>query len=123
MKKVIGLFLVLVIGSGSVFAQGNKRRAMRGGEPAQRCEKIITELKLDEKQAADFRKVETEFREKMNAEREQASENRQKMHEKSVALRNEHKAAIKKILTEEQYKQYLEMQRRQAPRKGQGGRR
>ena len=34
--------------------------------------KMIADLKLDEKQAADFRKVEAEFREKMEAERKQA---------------------------------------------------
>ena len=64
MKKVIGLCLVLLISSVSVFAQDGKRGAKKGGDPAQRCEKMIADLKLDEKQAADFRKVEAEFREK-----------------------------------------------------------
>ena len=58
MKKVIGLCLVLLISSVSVFAQDGKRGAKKGGNPAQRCEKMIADLKLDEKQAADFRKVE-----------------------------------------------------------------
>ena len=64
MKKVIGLCLVLLISSVSVFAQDGKRGAKKGGDPAQRCEKMIADLKLDEKQAADFRKVEAEFRDK-----------------------------------------------------------
>ena len=64
MKKVIGLCLVLLISSISVFAQDGKRGAKKGGDPAQRCEKMIADLKLDEKQAADFRKVEAEFRDK-----------------------------------------------------------
>ena len=72
MKKVIGLCLVLLISSVSVFAQDGKRGAKKGGDPAQRCEKMIADLKLDEKQAADFRKVEAEFRDKMKAERKQA---------------------------------------------------
>lgn len=67
MKKVIGLCLVLLISSVSVFAQDGKRGAKKGGDPAQRCEKMIADLKLDEKQAADFRKVEAEFRDKMKA--------------------------------------------------------
>ena len=78
MKKVIGLCLVLLISSVSVFAQDGKRGAKKGGDPAQRCEKMIADLKLDEKQAADFRKVEAEFREKMEAERKQADLDRQK---------------------------------------------
>ena len=52
--------------------------AKKGGDPAQRCEKMIADLKLDEKQAADFRKVEAEFREKMEAERKQADLDRRK---------------------------------------------
>ena len=120
MKKVIGLCLVLLISSVSVFAQGGKRSAKKGGDPAQRCEKMIADLKLDEKQAADFRKVEAEFRDKMEAERKQLDSDRQKMREKMTAMRNDRDAEMKKILTEDQYKQYLEKQRPQSPRKGRG---
>lgn len=120
MKKVIGLCLVLLISSVSVFAQGGKRSAKKGGDPAQRCEKMIADLKLDEKQAADFRKVEAEFRDKMEAERKQLDSDRQKMREKMTAMRNDRDAEMKKILTEDQYKQYLEKQRPQSPRKGYG---
>ena len=105
MKKVIGLCLVLLISSVSVFAQDGKRGAKKGGNPAQRCEKMIADLKLDEKQAADFRKVEAEFR---------------KMREKMMSLRDDRDAEMKKILTEDQYKQYLEKQRPQSPRKRHG---
>ncbi len=107
MKKVIGLCLVLLISSVSVFAQGGKRSAKKGGDPAQRCEKMIADLKLDEKQAADFRKVEAEFRDKMEAERKQLDSDRQKMREKMTAMRNDRDAEMKKILTEDQYKQLL----------------
>ena len=44
MKKVIGLCLVLLISSVSVFAQDGKRGAKKGGDPAQRCEKMIADL-------------------------------------------------------------------------------
>ena len=117
MKKVIGLCLVLLISSVSVFAQDDKRGAKKGGDPAQRCEKMIADLKLDEKQAADFRKVEAEFRDKMKAERKQADLDRRKMREKMMSLRDDRDAEMKKILTEDQYKQYLEKQRLQSPRK------
>ena len=120
MKKVIGLCLVLLISSVSVFAQDGKRGAKKGGDPAQRCEKMIADLKLDEKQAADFRKVEAEFRDKMKAERKQADLDRRKMREKMMSLRDDRDAEMKKILTEDQYKQYLEKQRPQSPRKRHG---
>ena len=81
---------------------------------------MIADLKLDEKQAADFRKVEAEFRDKMEAERKQLDSDRQKMREKMTAMRNDRDAEMKKILTEDQYKQYLEKQRPQSPRKGHG---
>ena len=103
MKKVIGLCLVLLISSVSVFAQDGKRGAKKGGDPAQRCEKMIADLKLDEKQAADFRKVEAEFRDKMKAERKQADLDRRKMREKMMSLRDDRDAEMKKILTEDQY--------------------
>ena len=120
MKKVIGLCLVILISSVSVFAQDGKRRTKKGGDPAQRCEKMIADLKLNEKQAVDFRKVEAEFRDKMKAERKQADSDRRKMREKMITMRNERDAEMKKILTEDQYKQYLEKQRSQSPRKGHG---
>lgn len=78
------------------------------------------DLKLDEKQAADFRKVEAEFRDKMKAERKQADLDRRKMREKMMSLRDDRDAEMKKILTEDQYKQYLEKQRPQSPRKRHG---
>lgn len=120
MKKVIGLCMVILISSVSVFAQGGKRGAKKGGDPAQRCEKMIADLKLDDKQAAEFRKVEAEFKEKMKAEREKAESDRRDMREKMTTMRNERDAEMKKILTEDQYKQYLEKQRSKSPRKGHG---
>lgn len=99
MKKVIGLCLVLLISSVSVFAQDGKRRTKKGGDPVQRCEKMIADLKLNEKQA---------------------DSDRRKMREKMITMRNERDAEMKKILTEDQYKQYLEKQRSQSPRKGHG---
>ena len=100
MKKVIGLCLVLLISSVSVFAQDDKRGAKKGGDPAQRCEKMIADLKLDEKQAADFRKVEAEFRDKMKAERKQADLDRRKMREKMMSLRDDRDAEMKKTRSE-----------------------
>lgn len=58
--------------------------------------KMIADLKLDEKQAADFRKVEAEFRDKMKAERKQADWDRRKMREKMMSLRDDRDAEMKR---------------------------
>ena len=56
MKKVIGLCLVVLLSSTSVFARENRRMDKRKMDPSARCEKMIADLKLDEKQAVEFRK-------------------------------------------------------------------
>ena len=88
MKKVIGLCLVVLLSSTSVFARENRRMDKRKMDPSARCEKMIADLKLHEA---------------MKAERE-------KQREKMLAMREDKNAQMKKILTEEQYKQYLEKQ-------------
>ena len=123
MKKVIGLFLVILISTATVFAQGGDRQGKKG-DPSKRSEKMIEELKLDDKQAAEYRKVEADFREQMKKERESVKEDREKMREKMTAMRTEKDAQIKKILTDEQYKQYQENQKKaESPRKKGHGRR
>ena len=54
MKKVIGLCLVVLLSSTSVFARENRRMDKRKMDPSARCEKMIADLKLDEKQAVEF---------------------------------------------------------------------
>lgn len=118
MKKVIGLCLVVLMSSVSVFAQEGKRGDKKGGDPTQRMEKMIKDLDLNEQQAADFRKIEAEYREKMKVEREQAKSDRENMREKMQTMKENRNAEIKKILTEEQYTKFLEKQNSQSPRKG-----
>lgn len=113
MKKIIGLFLVMLICSVSVYAQKDNRGG-RMGDPSKRMEKMITDLKLNDKQAADYRKVEKDFMGKMKKMRDEAQDDRSKMREKMQTLRKEKDAEVKKILTDEQFKQYQEKQ--QAPR-------
>lgn len=123
MKKVIGLFLVILISSATVFAQDGNRQGKKG-DPSKRSEKMIEELKLDDKQAAEYRKIEADFREKMMKDREAAKEDRAKMREKMMAMRAEKDAQIKSVLTDEQYKLYQEKQKKaDRPRKKGHGRR
>ena len=51
-----------------------------------------------------------EYMEKVQKEREAMKAEREKQREKMLAMREDKNAQMKKILTEEQYKQYLEKQ-------------
>lgn len=122
MKKVIGLFLVILISSVSVFAQNGKREG-RKGDSSKRLEQMVAELKLNEKQTADFCKVQSDYRDKVKKERESAQTDRSKMREKMKAMRTEKNDQIKKILTDEQYKQYLaKSEQSRSSHKGKGRR-
>ena len=87
MKKVIGLCLVVLLSSTSVFARENRRMDKRKMDPSARCEKMIADLKLDEKQAVEFRKLQKEYMEKAQKEREAMKAEREKQREKMLAIR------------------------------------
>lgn len=108
MKKVIGLFLVVLMSTVSVFAQNNKREGRM--DPEKRIDMMVKELKLDDKQAAEFRKVQKDFMDEMKKVRDGSENDRDKMREKMKTMRSERDAKVKKILTEEQYKLYQEKQ-------------
>ena len=117
MKKVIGLCLVVLLGTTSMFARDNRQREQKKVDPAARIERMITDLKLDDKQAAEFRKVQQEFSAQAQKEREAMNADREQRREKMKTLREEQNAQVKKILTDEQYKQYLDKQQRKGDRK------
>ena len=75
-----------------------------------RCERMITRLQLDEKQAKEFRKQHQEFAMQAKKEREQMQALREQHQQKMKALRDKQDAELKKLLTEEQYKQLKEKQ-------------
>ena len=87
MKKVIGLCLVVLLSSTSVFARENRRMDKRKMDPSARCEKMIADLKLDEKQAVEFRKLQKEYMEKVQKEREAMKAEREKQREKIAGVR------------------------------------
>lgn len=111
MKKVIGLCLVVLLSSTSVFARDNRRMEKKKMDPSARCEKMIADLKLDEKQAVEFRKLQKEYMEKAQKEREAMKAEREKQRAKMMAMREDRNARMKKILTDEQYKQFLDKQK------------
>ena len=75
-----------------------------------RCERMITRLQLDEKQAVEFRKQHQEFAMQAKKEREQMQALREQHQKQMQALRDKQDAELKKLLTEEQYKQLKEKQ-------------
>ena len=112
MKNVICLCLGCVLATTSLFARDHRRGGGRMGEmnDSIRCERMITRLQLDEKQAVEFRKQHQEFAMQAKKEREQMQALREQHQQKMKALRDKQDAELKKLLTEEQYKQVKEKQ-------------
>ena len=122
MKKLIGLFLILFLSSTVLIAQEN-RTARRGADMKAMQERMISELKLDEKQAAEYQKISDEFRSTMQSEREKMGGDRQAMFEKMKTLRAERDEKLKAVLSEEQFKQLQEKEKQMQGNRGpRGGR-
>lgn len=109
MKKALGLVLVILLSSGAVYAQKAKVDGKSGATP--QTEQMIKDLKLTDKQAADLKSLNEEFATKMKNDRESAKADRQKMRDNMKQMREDRNAKIKKILTDEQYQQYLKMEK------------
>ena len=112
MKNVICLCLGCVLATTSLFARDHRRGGGRMGEmnDSIRCERMITRLKMDEKQAAEFRKQHKLFAQQAKKERDAMQALREQHQRKMQALRDKQDAELKKLLTEEQYKQLKEKQ-------------
>ena len=117
MKKVCVLTAVLLLGSASLFAQNDDNNRQQRPDPSKMIEQMVKDLKLTDQQAVDFKKAQDEFMTKMKAERDAAGDDRSAMREKMQTLRKEMHEKVKTILTEDQYKQYLEKTQR-GPRGG-----
>lgn len=127
MKKIIALCLLIVATSVSAFAFNSKPQDKKP-DPAKRFEQLVKELKLDEKQTKEFKKINDDFIAKLKKERESTSSDREKKRENMKAMTDERDKQIKKVLTEEQYKQYKDKEqkqreRRQGQKQGQGQKR
>lgn len=117
MKKVISLFLVMLLSSATIFAQETKDESKSGNSKTM-YERMISELKLDAKQAEEFRKINEDFRAEMQRERGDLKEDRKAQFEKMKTLREDRDKKLKSVLTEEQFKQFQEKQKsmRKGPR-------
>ncbi len=134
MRKVLGLFLVITFCGSVAFAQEGKKAQSGKKEGKQRTEqamsqrsdRMITDLNLDDKQAAEFKQINEKYRKQLQQDRDAMKAERQADREKQQAkmkeLNEQRNTDMKKIMTDEQYKQYLDKQQ-QAQKRMQEGRR
>jgi len=112
---------------------GGQRQGGQGGQggfrqqtPEQisaQLEQMKKDLNLNDKQFADYKKIDEETRAKQQKMREDAGGDFEKMRDASVKLREEQNAKIKAALTADQYKKYEEIMAQRRQGGGQGGNR
>lgn len=113
MKKVLVICLIALISGVTSFAADKapqQRSGNRGMDSKKRMEQMYKDLNLNEQQKKQFQKINDDFMEKMKKQREAGETDRQKMRENMQKMQNEREAQIKKVLTDEQYKQYTKKQ-------------
>ena len=110
-KQILSLLVVLLIGSTVCMAQDRQKgkvdREKRIEQIITDLGQIITDLGLNEKQAKDFKAAMEEMRPTKRNSNERPS--REEMQKK----RKEGEAKIKSILTDEQYKKYQDMRKKE----------
>lgn len=99
-KQIFSLVVALLIGSTVCMAQNRQNGKV---DREKRMEQMITDLGLNEKQAKDFKAAMEEMKPAKRESNERPS--REEMQKK----RKEVDAKIKSILTDEQYKKYQDM--------------
>ncbi|MDL2309505.1 hypothetical protein LJC39_00050 [Parabacteroides sp. OttesenSCG-928-B22] len=108
MKKVLFICLLMVMGTVGMVAQQDMQARMK-----ERVENHVKELKLEGEKAEKFKAIQNEFMGKMRTEMEAMRDggnfDRDAMMEKMTKMNEERDAAIKKILTEEEFKKYQEI--------------
>ena len=107
-KQILSLAVALLIGSTVCMAQ-NRQNGKADRE--KRMEQIVADLGLNEKHAKDFKAAMEEMRPAKNKSNERPT--REEMQKK----RQEIDAKIKSILTDEQYKKYQDMRKKDNAKK------
>ena len=115
-------------GQGGGQRQGGQGGGFRQQTPEQiaaQLEQMKKDLNLNDKQFADYKKIDEETRTKQQKIRDDAGGDFEKMRDASTKLREEQNAKIKAALTADQYKKYEEImaQRRQGGGQRGGGNR
>ena len=104
-------------------AQDGQRRGfqMTPEQQEQYYSTLKKDLNLNDTQLNGIKKIDTEYRTKMQDARDKADGDRDKMREDFTKLRTEQNAKIKPLLSADQYKKYEELQAQRRP--GGGGNR
>ena len=130
MKKVLGLCLAICLSSSTLFAADQQTDNRKNANRMARCEYLIKELKLNDKQAAEFREIHQDFsrkmleeRQEMKEERKKSNEDRRKAREEFREIRKEKNDELKKILTKEQFQQYQQLMNKRMNQNSRGNRR
>jgi Spy/CpxP family protein refolding chaperone len=121
MKKIFVACCLLMFAFMVSAQQGGQRRQMTPEQLEQRYEQMKKDLNLTDKQLGEIKKIEANFRTKMQEVREKAGGDREKMREEMTKLRNEQNAKVKPLLKEDQYTKYVEMNQFRGRPGGGGG--
>lgn len=106
-KQILSLVVALLMGTTIGVAQNRPQNQQGKVDREKRVEKIITDLGLDEKQAKDFKAALEEMRPAKQKSGERPS--REEMQEKRKKVEDK----IKTILTDDQYKKYQDMRKKE----------
>lgn len=123
MRKVLVMLLIVALGGVSAYAQQNQEERRQRMEEMNK--RIATDLKLDEKQTADFKQINDKYQKKMDEQRasmQGGQVDRDAMRETMQKMNEERNADMKKIMTDEQFKKYQEAMQNQMRNFGGGQR-
>jgi hypothetical protein len=116
--KMMGLAILISLFGMNILAQGGPGRGFQMTEEdiKERVDNTAQTLKMDDNQSKKALAVEMDFYNKMQIERQKMMNaggpptDREAMREKMMKMRDERNAQYKDILTEEQYKKFIDIQ-------------
>ncbi len=110
--KILSLFLALfLVGANTSFAQSQKTELTdeQKEELAQNMEEFLEVLDLSEEQKPKFEAITKKYAEQMKAVKESGG-GKYKMYKKVKSIQKNKNSEMEKLLSEDQYKVYLEKQ-------------
>lgn len=123
MKKGLVLAMLVMFTSVVAFAQEAAKPDNKRPDPSKRYEQMAKELDLNEKQSKEFIKINKDFSDKAKKLRDVANTDKEKARTDMIRMRNDRNDQIKKVLTDDQFKNFQDKEKKQfGQRKGSGER-
>lgn len=123
MKKGLVLAMLVMFTSVMAFAQEATKQDNKRPDPSKRYEQMAKELNLNEKQSKEFIKINKDFSDKAKKLRDEANTDKEKARTDMIRMRNDRNDQIKKVLTDEQFKNFQDKEKKQfSQRRGTGER-